>query len=144
MRQYLAQPGLPVPRQAVIGIANPIDGDQVRMTNHAWQFSIEAMRQALGLQRLLFLNDFAALALALPTLRPDELRAVGGGTAEAGAALALIGPGTGLGVSGLMRGADGHDLVISGEGGHVTLAPADDEEAAVINWLRSRFGQCVG
>lgn len=140
LRQYLAQPGLPVPRQAVIGIANPIDGDQVRMTNHAWQFSIEALRQALGLQRLLFLNDFAALALALPTLRPDELRAVGGGTAEAGAALALIGPGTGLGVSGLMRGADGHDLVISGEGGHVTLAPADDEEAAVINWLRSRFG----
>jgi glucokinase len=140
LRHYLAQPGMPVPRQAVIGIANPIDGDLVRMTNHAWQFSIEALRQALGLQRLLFLNDFAALALALPALRPDELRAVGGGTAVAGAPLALIGPGTGLGVSGLVRGADGHELVISGEGGHVTLAPADDEEAAVIDWLRSRFG----
>jgi glucokinase len=140
LRQYLAQPGLPVPRQGVIGIANPVDGDHVRMTNHAWQFSIEALRQALGLQKLLFINDFAALALALPTLRPDELRAVGGGAAVAGAPLALLGPGTGLGVSGLMRGADGRDLVISGEGGHVTLAPADDEEAAVINWLRSRFG----
>ncbi len=76
------------------------------MTNHAWEFSIEALRQALGLQRLLFVNDFAALALALPTLRPDELRAVGGGTAVPGAPLALLGPGTGLGVSGLMRGAE--------------------------------------
>jgi glucokinase len=140
LRHYLAQPGLPVPRQAAIGIANPVDGDHVRMTNRAWQFSIEAMRQALGLQRLLFLNDFAALALALPTLRQEELRAVGGGAAVAGAPLALLGPGTGLGVSGLMRSTDGRDVVISGEGGHVTLAPADDEEAAVIGWLRSRFG----
>jgi glucokinase len=131
---------MPIPRQVAIGIANPIDGDLVRMTNHAWQFSIESLRQALGFERLLFLNDFAALALALPTLRPDELSSVGGGRAVAGAPLALLGPGTGLGVSGLVRGADGRDLVLSGEGGHVTLAPADDEEAAVIDWLRRRFG----
>jgi len=112
----------------------------VRMTNHAWQFSIEVLRRALGLQRLLLINDFAALALALPLLRPDEVRAVGGGTAVAGAPVALIGPGTGLGVSGLLRGANGRDSVVSGEGGHVTLAAADDEEAAVIDWLRRRFG----
>jgi len=140
LRHYLAQTGLPLPRQGAIGIANPIDGDQVRMTNHPWQFSIEALRQALGLQRLLFVNDFAALALALPTLRPEELRAVGGGMAVDGAPLALLGPGTGLGVSGLLRGTDGRNLVISGEGGHVTLAAADDEEAAIIDWLRRRFG----
>jgi glucokinase len=140
LRRYLVDQGGRQPQQAAIGIANPIDGDQVRMTNHAWQFSIEALRQSLGLQRLLFVNDFAALALALPTLQPQELRAVGGGDAAAGAALALLGPGTGLGVSGLMRGADGRDRVISGEGGHVTLAAADDEEAAVIDWLRGRFG----
>jgi glucokinase len=140
LRHYLAQTGLPQPRLGAIGIANPVDGDQVRMTNHAWQFSIESLRQALGFERLLFVNDFAALALALPTLRPEELRSVGGGAAVAGAPLALLGPGTGLGVSGLVRGADGRDLVISGEGGHVTLAPADDEEAAVIDWLRRRFG----
>ena len=141
LRRYLdEQHGLPRPLEAAIGIANPIDGDQVRMTNHAWQFSIEALRRALGLQRLLFVNDFAALALALPLLRPDEVRPVGAGTAVAGAPLALIGPGTGLGVSGLLRGADGRDRVLSGEGGHVTLAAADDDEAAVIDWLRHRFG----
>jgi glucokinase len=140
LQHYLAEPGRPQPQHGAIGIANPIDGDQVRMTNHDWQFSIEALRQGLGLKRLLFLNDFAALALALPTLRPDELRPVGGGMAVAGAPLALLGAGTGLGVSGLMPSKAGPDQVISGEGGHVTLAPADDEEAAVVDWLRRRFG----
>jgi glucokinase len=138
--RYLAEPGRPQPQVGAIGIANPIDGDQVRMTNRDWEFSIEALRLALGLQRLLFVNDFAALALALPTLRPNELRPVGGGTAVLGAPLALLGPGTGLGVSGLIRGGNGADSVLSGEGGHVTLAAADDAEAAVIDWLRHRFG----
>jgi glucokinase len=140
LRHYLAQTRRPQPQRGAIGIANPIEGDRVRMTNHAWEFSIESLRQALGLQRLLFVNDFAALALALPTLQPDELRPIGGGTAVPGAPLALLGPGTGLGVSGLIRGAGGADAVLSGEGGHVTLAAADDEEAAVIDWLRRRFG----
>jgi glucokinase len=140
LRHYLAEAARPQPQSAAIGIANPIDGDRVRMTNHDWQFSIEALRQVLGLRRLLFVNDYAALALALPTLRSDETRPVGGGTAVPGAPLALLGPGTGLGVSGLMRGANGTDSVLSGEGGHVTLAAADEEEAAVIGWLRGRFG----
>jgi glucokinase len=128
------------PTQAGIGIANPIEGDQVRMTNHAWQFSIEALRQALGLRRLVFVNDFTALALSLTTLQAGELQAVGGGQAVPHAPLALLGPGTGLGVSGLLRAADGSDAVIAGEGGHVTLAAADDEEAAILAWLRGRFG----
>jgi glucokinase len=140
LRGYLAQTGRPQPQAAAIGIANPIDGDQVSMTNHAWRFSIEALRQALGLARLLFVNDFAALALALPLLRSDELRPIGGGGAVPGAPLALLGPGTGLGVSGLVAGADGATAVLSGEGGHGTLAAADDEEAQVIDWLRRRCG----
>lgn len=143
VERYLGQLQRPAPRQAAIGIANPIVGDRVQMTNHSWHFSTEAMRRALGLERLLFVNDFAALALALPTLRPGESRLVGAGSpsATAGAALALLGPGTGLGVSGLSApdGA-GRRRVISGEGGHVTLAPADDEEQAIVAWLRGRFG----
>ncbi|MGL6110075.1 MAG: glucokinase [Rubrivivax sp.] len=140
VRHYLAQHGLRVPRQAAIGIANPVQGDQVRMTNNDWHFSIEALRRALGLERLLLLNDFAALALALPTLQPMELHAVGGGLAAPGGPLALLGPGTGLGVSGLLRDAGGHEVVLSGEGGHVTLSAVDDEEAAVLAWLRREFG----
>jgi glucokinase len=140
LRCYLAQTDRPRPQSAAIGIANPIEGDQVRMTNNTWRFSIESLRQALGLQRLLFINDFAALALALPLLRSDELRPIGGGTAVSGAPLALLGPGTGLGVSGLIPGRGGAETVLSGEGGHVTLAAADDEEAQVIDWLRRRGG----
>jgi glucokinase len=140
LHRYLSEAQRPRPAIGAIGIANPIDGDHVRMTNHSWEFSIESLRRALGLERLLFLNDFAALAWSLPTLRPDEVRPVGGGSAVPGAPVALLGPGTGLGVSGLVRGPGGAETVISGEGGHVTLAAADDEEAAVIDWLRSRFG----
>lgn len=140
MVRYLAEHGLAAPRAAAIGMANPVVGDQVQMTNHAWHFSTDALRRALGLERLLVLNDFAALALALPVLQPGEWRAVGGGAAVAGAPLALLGPGTGLGVSGLLFDALGREHVLSGEGGHVTLAAGDDEEAAVIDWLRRQFG----
>jgi glucokinase len=140
VRHYLTEQALATPTVAAIGIANPVVGDQVQMTNHAWHFSIEALRRALGLQRLLMLNDFAALALALPALPPHELRAVGGGAAVPRAPLALLGPGTGLGVSGLLFDARGREHVLSGEGGHVTLAAADDDEAAVIDWLRRKFG----
>jgi glucokinase len=140
MRRYLAEHGTAAPRVAAIGIANPVVSDQVQMTNHAWHFSIDALRRALGLQRLLVLNDFAALALALPELQPGELRAVGGGIAVPGTPLALLGPGTGLGVSGLLFDAHGREHVLSGEGGHVTLAAGNEEEAAVIDWLRRQFG----
>ena len=140
LRHYLAQHGLPIPAQAAIGIANPVQGDRVQMTNHDWHFSIEALRHALGLRRLKLLNDFAALAWSLPTLQAHELRAVGGGSGVQGGALALLGPGTGLGMSGLVQDADARQVVISGEGGHVTLAASDDDEAAVLAWLRREFG----
>jgi glucokinase len=67
-----------------VGIANPVTGDRVQMTNHHWSFSIEALRQALGFERLRVINDFTALALALPQLPADELRQVGGGAASPG------------------------------------------------------------
>jgi glucokinase len=105
------------------------------MTNHPWAFSISQLQRELGLARLVVLNDFTALALSLPALGAAQSRQVGGGRAVAGAPLALLGPGTGLGVSGLL-GA----VPISGEGGHVTLAAADAREAEVIELLRRRFG----
>ncbi len=141
MRHYLAQHAKPVPAACAIGIANPVTGDQVRMTNHDWSFSIEAMRASLGLRRFVVLNDFTALALSLPVLEDREKVQVGGGEPVAGSAVALIGPGTGLGVSGLLPGPQGQGwLPISGEGGHVTLAGSDADEDAVIASLRRRYG----
>jgi glucokinase len=141
MQHYLAEhPGF-VPRQCAIGIANPIVGDHVRMTNHHWEFSISAMEKALGLQRFLVINDFTALALSLTSLDAADLRAVGGGQAVMNAPLGLLGPGTGLGVSGLLPAVGGRNAIpLNGEGGHVTLAPVNDLEEQVVRYLRREFG----
>lgn len=141
LRHYLAERGLPAPRECAIGIANPVVGDHVQMTNHHWSFSISDVQRALGVARLLVINDFTALALALPALDAADLRAVGGGAAVPGAPVGLIGPGTGLGVSGLLPATKGGGVTpINGEGGHVTLGGTDALEDAVIARLRQRFG----
>ena len=66
---------------ASVAIANPVDGDQVRMTNYHWQFSIEETRLNLGLETLVVVNDFTSLAMALPRLGPQDFRQVGSGQA---------------------------------------------------------------
>ncbi len=136
---YLREHRLPRPAAAAVGIATPVLGDSVSMTNLAWTFSIGNLQQRLGVERLQVLNDFAALALGLPSATAAELRQIGVGSPAEGAALALIGPGTGLGVSGLLRTPDGVVPVV-GEGGHVSLSAADAEEERVIALLRRRFG----
>src|SRR5207237_10537872 len=94
IRHYLSRHGKPAPRWCAIGIANPILGDLVKMTNRDWSFSISEMKRQLGLDRFVVINDFTALALSLPAMQPADLRQVGGGAAVAGAPLALLGAGT--------------------------------------------------
>jgi glucokinase len=131
---------LPTPAACGIGLANPVAGDQVRMTNHHWSFSIADLQSRLGVQKLVVINDFTAIALSLPDLSPLQLRRIGGGQAAPGAPLAVLGPGTGLGVSGLLPTPSGPLAAINGEGGHVTLPAQDADEAALIEVLRRRFG----
>jgi len=141
MKQYLSDHAKPVPVWGSIGIANPVLGDHVQMTNHDWSFSIKAVQQNIGMSRFLVINDFTALALSLPALAPDQLRQVGPGAPVVGWPLGLLGAGTGLGVSGLLPAMAGHNAIpINGEGGHVTLAAANPLETQVIDRLRERFG----
>jgi glucokinase len=140
VRHYLQHVQQPMPPIAALGMANPVTADEVAMTNHHWRFSISALRQSLGLQRLVVLNDFTALALALPFLPAHSLRQVGGTAAVAHAAIGLLGAGTGLGVSGLLPNGAGAWLPLSGEGGHVSLAAQSALEFAVIQHLQQRFG----
>jgi glucokinase len=141
LRAYLGTHAKPTPRWCVIGIANPVVGDRVQMTNHHWSFSISEVKRELGLARFLVINDFTALALSLPALAPADLRQVGGGRAVDGAPMALLGAGTGLGVSGLLPASSGHRAIpINGEGGHVTLPATDEREERVVAALRRRFG----
>lgn len=137
-RAYLAAlpTSLTRPGYACLAVAAPLDGDEVRFINHPWRFSREALQRELGLERLLLLNDFEALALALPHLTAAGLRAhpPGPGHSPSDAprgTLAVVGPGTGLGVAGLIHTPSGWHA-IPGEGGHVTLAACDDFEVAVL------------
>ena len=136
---YLRESDLPRPAAAAIGVATPVVGDSVSMTNLPWRFSIRELQQRLGVERLRVLNDFAALALGLPSAAAGDVRRIGAGTPADGAPLALIGPGTGLGVSGLLRTTGGVAAIV-GEGGHVSLGAVDAEEERIVGVLRRQFG----
>lgn len=139
---YLARPAVrsagPI-RHAALAIANPVDGDRVCMTNHHWSFSQAALRAELGLASLLVVNDFSALAMALPYLGSDQRIQVGGGAPVPARMLGLVGPGTGLGVSGLVPAGAGWTALAS-EGGHASFAPADVHEDSLLQALRAQFG----
>jgi len=127
------------PMAAAIAVAAPVTGDHVEMTNLGWSFSTDALRRTLGVEVLRVVNDFTAVAMSLPFLDARSLVKAGGGAPEAGRAMAVLGPGTGLGVSGLLP-VPGGWAAVSGEGGHVTLAATDDREATVISLIRQQQG----
>ncbi|MCK9383959.1 MAG: glucokinase [Nevskia sp.] len=133
LRAYLARISGPRPRHAAIAIANPIDGDHVKMTNRNWQFSIEETRRELGFDTLLLVNDFTALAMALPRLDSSQRLQIGGGEARPNAVIGLIGPGTGLGVSGLIPAND-RWITLGSEGGHVSFSPMDETEVFILQF----------
>ncbi|MDP2015943.1 glucokinase [Hydrogenophaga sp.] len=141
MHVYLEGLGHGRPALAAIAIANPITGDQVRMTNHHWAFSQAAVKAEFGLTHLRLLNDFTALALALPDLPANELRQIGGGAGEPDKARALLGAGTGLGVSGLLPDGAGGWVPLEGEGGHVTLPAVSARERLVMDGLTRLYGR---
>jgi glucokinase len=127
------------PRRASLAIAAPVTGGQVRMTNHPWVVDQARVCASLGLQQLILVNDFEALALALPALGPGDSAAIGGDVpANPQLPMAVIGPGTGLGVA-LCVPAGDRWLAVPTEGGHATLAAADDFEAEVLRRVRGEF-----
>ncbi|GAB3129190.1 glucokinase [Novispirillum itersonii] len=138
LHTYLTETGTTGLRHAAIGIATAVTGDHVSMTNHPWSFSIAEIRSRFGLDTFLVLNDFTVLALSLPRLPEAELEQIGGTVPRAGAK-ALIGPGTGLGVSGLLPSAAGW-IPLAGEGGHVVFSPCTEEEEALARFARSDLG----
>ena len=138
IKKYLKDSKIGRVNHAAIAIANPVDGDQVSMTNHDWTFSIEATRRALGFDTLLVVNDFTALAMALPGLTDTQRVQVGGGARRPNSVIGLLGAGTGLGVSGLIP-ADDRWIALGSEGGHATFAPADEREDLVLQYARKKW-----
>jgi len=138
VRRYLQDRGNPEVREAALDVATGITGDFVHLTNGPWGFSIQQTRRALALDRLHVVNDFTALALAVPTLRPEELQQIGAGTAVPATPIAVIGPGTGLGVSALIPAGSGWSA-LQGEGGHTAFSPMNKRELEVLGWLLGKY-----
>lgn len=131
------------PGCAGLAVACPINGDEVRMTNRAWAFSQRELKHTLGLSALHVINDFGAVAAAVPVLSSLDLQPLYGAAEmpERGP-ITLIGPGTGLGVA-LLAGDQVRGWhVIETEGGHVSFAPQNDEELRIAQWVSARYGRC--
>lgn len=129
------------PRRAALAVATAVSGDRVEFTNSAWSFSTAEVAAALDLTELQVVNDFEALALALPHLQPHQLHSIGpsmpgvGASRNARRTLAVVGPGTGLGVACVVQTAAGW-LAVPGEGGHATLAAGTQEEDELLRRVR--------
>lgn len=129
--------GKPRPRAAVLAVAGPVEDNAVRLTNRGWLVDGAALAARLGISKVTVVNDFAAISWSLPRLAGADLHPLGGGTGGVpGAPLAVLGPGTGLGVGAFLP----PDRVLVTEGGHASLAAHDGREAAVVEWLRARHG----
>ncbi|HVV92319.1 MAG TPA: glucokinase [Hyphomicrobiales bacterium] len=127
------------PGRGVFAVAGPIDGHHVKLTNRDWVFDTDEFARDHGLARLDVVNDFVALARALPYLHDDELTPLGAPPRRDGAKVAL-GPGTGLGVAGLLH-VDGRWIAVPSEAGHVECAAIGPRETALFDVLRKRFGR---
>jgi len=133
------QPGQGQVTRALFAVAGPVEGGRSKLTNCSWIIDGDELRHTFGLAKVLVVNDFAATAYSLPGLTAGDLHAIGGGDSVPGAPMAVLGPGTGLGVACLVPGAK-EPVVIAGEGGHATFAAASQREDAVIDYLRRQFG----
>jgi glucokinase len=131
---YLAELSVP-PDYAAIAVAAPVTGEEIHLTNSPWSFTKHEFCRTVGLKDLLVLNDFAALARSLPHLAPTELHQIGGGAPEPETTKIVLGPGTGLGVAGLIWSGE-RWIAVAGEGGHTSLGAHDERELALLERLR--------
>jgi glucokinase len=120
-----------IPRTAVLAVAGPVDGDEIEMTNSPWVVRPRRMMSEMGFSDVIVLNDFEAQALAVVALGEEDLERIGAGESEPAASRVVLGPGTGLGVAGLVHVR--HTWIpVPGEGGHVDLGPRTERDFAVF------------
>ena len=130
------------PARAALAVACPVGSDEIRLTNRAWSFSRRELQATLGFSELRMLNDFGAVAWAIPALQADDLVTLHG-TFETPlqGPISVLGPGTGLGVALLVGSPQCGWQVVETEGGHVGFAPIGDEERAISAWLTAQHGR---
>ena len=127
------------PGAGVLAVAAPVGGDEIALTNRAWRFRLGDIADQFGWSALRALNDFEAVAWALPGLRPEDVRTLGPARAPGGGVKVVCGPGTGLGVAALIPD-NGSWRVVASEGGHMSLGAAEPDEEDVFRRLRDMAG----
>ncbi|WP_426026971.1 glucokinase [Brevundimonas sp. TWP2-3-4b2] len=132
--------GCPIkPTGGVLAVAGPVTEGEIDLTNSPWRVS-ETELQTLGLNPVRLINDFEALAWGAPVVPDAMLASLGGPAAgDPQAAIAVLGPGTGFGVSALARDIHGHEIAMRSEGGHACFAPGDAVEDEILRLLRRRY-----
>lgn len=126
------------PVHAVMAIACPTDQDTIRMTNTDWVFSVSALKAHMRFDSLAFINDFFAVASAVPSLSQDDVVAIGDGESIPHMPCVVTGAGTGLGLGALVFDSRGSAITVQGEGGHIHFAPLDADEQFVFDYLRAK------
>ena len=127
------------PSGGIIAVAGPVTDGEIDLTNSPWRVS-EAELGTLGLNPVRLINDFEALAWGAPVVPADQLESLGGpDEGEPNTAIAVLGPGTGFGVSALARDIHGNELAMPSEGGHACIAPGDPVEDEILRILRRRY-----
>jgi glucokinase len=119
---------------ACLAIACPVETDQITMTNLPWTFSQSALKLELNINHLFLINDYTAIAHAVPLLTESQKIQIGQGEAISNKPISICGPGTGLGVANLVPTSDGWSC-LGGEGGHVDFAPIDSDEIKILSYL---------
>jgi glucokinase len=133
IRRYLDENDL-APRAAVLAVAGPVAGREIKLTNRNWRFHCDQLAEQFGFHAIYPINDFEALAHALAALRSDEVRAIGSSCTPLSGPRAVLGPGTGLGVAALVPYGK-EWIALASEGGHASFGPAADDERVVFQRL---------
>ena len=126
------------PRVAALACAGPVEQGVVQLTNSDWRIDATQLQTNLGINEVTLVNDFAAVAWATPSLKKNDLFRIGGGKSVEGAPVAVLGPGTGLGVAGYVPHKSGATVIV-GEGGHVTMPAASRLEAELLAALHNEL-----
>jgi glucokinase len=120
----------------MLAVAAPVVGDSVTLTNLAWDISRPHLHTRFGFRRIRLVNDFFAIAQALPALTPSDTLAIGGGIAVGDAPALVIGPGTGFGASIALPGG----ATLATEAGHALMSATTAAEVTVLGRLRETLG----
>lgn len=140
LRSYLQdKPGLTI-QAACFGVAGPVIDNHVRMINLDWEVDAAELCAEFGWQSAWLINDLKALANAVPLLPEREVHTLQTGVAEPGGSIAVIAPGTGLGI-GYLTWANGRYTAYATEGGHASFAPETPLQTELLTWLRPQLGQ---